>query len=156
MVQNTYQVTWKRFREWGFENAFKGRRLGIAVMWFVAAIYMFIIGKEIKMAYFLFAFCLYRAFLRWLVITKSQYKQLCINHKHEDWERTIRIYDQKIIVEDGIVTVDYFLSDVVSIKEKENRVWLNMYNKTVVRLYKDCFSEGSWEICKAMLNENNV
>lgn len=24
MIQNTYKVTGKRFREWGLENAFKG------------------------------------------------------------------------------------------------------------------------------------
>lgn len=153
MVQNTYQVTWKKFREWGFENAFKGARLGITIMWFFVAVFMVFMGKEISIAYFLLAFCLYRAFFRWLVITHTQYKQLCVNHKGADWQRTIRFEEKRIIVDDGILTVQYLFSDIEDIKEKENKIWLIMNNKTVVRLYKDCFTQGNWELCKEMINE---
>ncbi len=155
MVKNTYQVTWKIFREWGFENAFKGARLVITIMWLMVAVYMAFMGKEISIAYILLVFCLYRAFLRWLVVTNTQYRHLCVNHKGADWERTISFVDKKIKVEDGIITVDYLVSDIKSIKEKGNKIWLYMNNKTVVRLYKDCFTQGNWEMCKAMLDEQN-
>ncbi len=153
MVQNTYQVTWKRFREWGFENAFKGARLGISIMWLLLAFFMAYMSKEISIAYILLVFCLYRAFFRWIVVTNTQYRNLCKNHKGADWERTIRFADKKIKVEDGIITVDYLFSDIENIKEKGNKIWLYMNNKTVVRLYKDCFTLGTWEICKEMLDQ---
>lgn len=153
MVKNTYQVTWKRFREWGFENAFKGARLGITIMWLLVAFFMAFMSKEISIAYILLVFCLYRAFFRWIVVTNTQYRNLCKNHKGADWERTIRFADKKIKVEDGIITVDYLFSDIENIKEKGNKIWLYMNNKTVVRLYKDCFTQGNWEMCKAMLDE---
>ena len=153
MIQNTYKVTGKRFREWGLENAFKGARLGMMIMWLLLAVYMVIMGKEIKIAYVLYAFCIYRAFFRWIVVTNTQYRNLCVNHKGADWERTISFSEKKIKVEDGIVTVDYLFSDIEKIKEKGNKIWLYMNNKTVVRLYKDCFTQGDWEKCKEMISE---
>lgn len=153
MIQNTYKVTGKRFREWGLENAFKGAQLGMTIMWLLLAVYMVIMGKEIKIAYVLFAFCIYRAFFRWIVVTNTQYRNLCINNKGADWERTISFADKKIKVEDGIVTVDYLFSDIEKIKEKGNKIWLYMNNKTVVRLYKDCFTQGDWKTCKEMISE---
>ncbi len=85
--------------------------------------------------------------------SSDQYRNLCINHKGADWERTICFEDKKIKVEDGIVTVDYLFSDIENIKEKGNKIWLHMNNKTVVRLYKDCFTQGNWELCKEVINE---
>ena len=152
MVQNTYPMTWKRFREWGFENAFTGIRLVMTIMWSLIAVYMAFMTKEIVVAYFLFAFCIYRAFFRWLVITHAQYKRLCVNHKCYEWERKIYFKEGNIIVDDGLITVQYLFSDIDSVKEKGNKIWLIMNNKTVVRLYKDCFILGDWETCKEMIN----
>ena len=125
----------------------------ITIMWLMLAFFMAFMSKEISIAYILLVFCLYRAFFRWIVITNTQYRNLCKNHKGADWERTIRFADKKIKVEDGIITVDYLFSDIENIKEKGNKIWLYMNNKTVVRLYKDCFTQGNWEMCKAMLDE---
>lgn len=151
MIQNTYLVTWKRFREWGFENAFKGIRLVMTIMWSLFAVYLAFMVKEIAIAYFLLAFCIYRAFFRWLVITRTQYKQLCMNHKGADWERKICLDERNIKVDDGLITVQYEFSDIDNIKEKGNKIWLIMNNKSVVRMYKDCFTLGDWEKCKEMI-----
>ena len=84
MIQNSYPVTWKRFREWGFENAIKGARLGISIMWLLLAAFIFSLGNQLTIAYVFFAFCLYRALFRWLVVTNTQYRHLCTNHKGAD------------------------------------------------------------------------
>ena len=44
-------------------------------------------------------------------------------------------------------------SDIVSIKEEGNKVWLVLKTKKVVRLYKDKFVGGSWEECRSFLEE---
>lgn len=156
MIQNSYLVTWKRFREWGFENAIKGVRLGISIMWLLLAVFILSFGNQLAIAYVFFAFCLYRALFRWLVVTNTQYRHLCTNHKGADWERNIFFEETKIILNDGIITVEYLYSDINRIKEKENKVWLYMKNKTVVRLYKDCFTTGNWEMCKTLLDEKRI
>lgn len=156
MIQNTYQVTAKRFREWGLENALQGIRLGISVAWIFLAIcvaVLLVMGGGQSITYVLFAFCIYRAFFRWLIVTNTQYRNLCANHKEEDWQRIISFEDEIIKLDDGIISVEYRYSDIDDIKEKGNKIWLYMNNKTVVRLYKDCFTYGTWEMCKAFLEE---
>ncbi len=152
MIQNTFPVTWKRFREWGFENAIKGVRLCISVLWLLLAVFVFTLGKQITITYVLFLFCIYRALFRWLIITHTQYRQLSVNHKGTDWERKIVFEEDKIIIDDDIVTITYLYSDLKDINEKGNKIWLHMNNKTVVRLYKDCFTTGNWDQCKMILD----
>ncbi|MBE5878202.1 MAG: YcxB family protein [Lachnospiraceae bacterium] len=158
MVQNTYQVTWKRFREWGLENALQGVRFAMSIFWLLLAVCVAVliaIGGGTTVAYVMLFFCIYRALFRWLVVSNAQYRNLCANHKGADWERVISFEEDMIHLHDGVVMAEYAYSDVESIKEKGNKIWLNMNNKTVVRLYKDCFTHGTWEMCKAMLTEKN-
>lgn len=156
MIRNEYKITWKVYRSWGLENAFKGAQLLFAIFWVVLALLILVLdissGGWFFYHYF-FLFCIYRAFFRWMVRTNAQYRALAKQRNGADWLRKISFEEDTIRLEDGNVSVVYDYSDIVEIKEKGNKVWLNASDKAVIRLYKDCFIDSTWEECKSWIEE---
>ncbi|MCH5274898.1 MAG: hypothetical protein J1E65_03590 [Lachnospiraceae bacterium] len=123
-----------------------------------------LLALMILMAYFLlryisiiytlfFLFCLYRAFLRNLVVARVQYRRLATTYGEENWVRTITFNEDGIELSEGKMTAGYAYSDIVEIREKQNKIWLIAGNKTVIRLYRDTFINTDWETCKDLLQK---
>lgn len=155
---NEYQVTWKLYRSWAAENMAKGTQLVMMVIWCVIALLCLVLAiaaeSGFKSLFFvLAAFGIYRAFFRILVIAKSQYRRLALSYGKENWTRRIAFEDDGITLSEGKASFHYDFSDIVNVREKGNRIWLDASDKTVLRLYKDAFVESGWEECKSRLRK---
>ena len=153
---NEYQVTWERYRSWAAENMAKGARLAMMIMWCVFTLLclalIIIENSKFSSLYFLLAaFGIYRAFFRIFVIARSQYRRLAQNYGKENWTRRIAFEDDGIILTEGNFSLRYDYSDIINIREKGNKIWLEASNKTVLRLYRDAFVESDWDECKSRL-----
>ena len=157
-MKNEYEVTEKLFLSWGKESMLKGERLKFMIFWSVLAILMIVFcmiySGNILFA-FLAAYCLYRAFLRNFVMTKGQYRTLVKSHGTDKWIRTITFEDEFICVNDGNASVKYSYIDVVGVREKGNKIWLDTNKQAVIRLYKNTFVIGSYDECLNLIKEKS-
>ncbi len=160
MIKNEYQLTKKLYRTWLVENMLKGPQLVMMIIWSVFALCMGVMAVVSYLQGFcilMMLFGLYRAFGRIFVIGSRQYKFWAERYgTEEDWTRTITFNEKEIELSEGCITVKYAYEDIVEIKEKENRIWLNARNKTVIRMYRDAFVEGTWEECKQLIQEKQA
>ena len=101
-------------------------------------------------------FALYRGLFRWKVITARQYSALAKQHGAVNWTRKISFGENEIVTEDGNVTVTNPYSEITSIEEKDNYIRLFLNNNTVIRLYSDCFTIGTWDECKKWIQEKGA
>jgi len=153
MIKNEYRVTWKMYKSWLSENRLKSPRLVFAIIWIILGL----AGAGMYVAYgsslylLMVLFCLYRAFLRDILITKRQYGFMARTYGRKDWLRTIILNEEQIISQEGKISVNYEYSDISELKEKDNKVWLIFKNKTVIRMYKDCFVDSDWEGCRSLI-----
>lgn len=69
--------------------------------------------------------------------------------------RTINFEDNEIIIKEEKTETKYNYSDILKIVEKDERIYLKLQDKTVIRLYKSKFVDCTWEKCKAKILENN-
>lgn len=155
MVKNEYRVTWKTYKMWLLENRRKQPRLAITIMWIVLGVAAMGMGLAFRYAlYFVFAlFGFYRAFFRDILVANRQYDALAKSYGQKDWLRTITFDEEQIVLTEGNISVNYRYVDIIRIEEKDNRVWLMLKDKKVIRLYKDCFGDSSWEECRALIEE---
>lgn len=157
-IKNEYSVTRQLCRTWLWENMRKPPMLVILIMWILIGL-LVLWGMFYTPFTGLFAilelFCLYRAFFRNLLFSRRQYNTLAQTYG-ENWLRTICFEEDKLVVTEGDVSVSSLqlpYSDIVSIKEEGNKVWLILKTKKVIRLYKDKFVSASWEECRSFLEE---
>ena len=159
-MKNQYKVTKKLLRQWMTENMYKGIQLGLNIGWAifgVLCILLLIIDAETVTDYLIYgallALCLYMAVLRIFPITSVQYKQMAKVYGEENWNRTIDFSEDCITLSEGTISASFQYKDIMSIREKDNKIWLKARNRTVLRLYKDAFVDGTWEDCKALLHD---
>ncbi len=153
-MKNEYQVTRQLCRTWVLENMSKPPWLPILILWGLLAVLcvwgMFSTPFPGLLGV-LALFCLYRLFLRNLIISRRQYSRLAKTYG-ENWTRTICFEEDKLVVTEGNVSsLQLPYSDIVSIEEDGNKVRLVHKSKSVVRLYKDKFIDASWEECRTFL-----
>lgn len=155
MAKNEYVVTWKLFRTWLIESMTKGTRLRFLILWSILAVCSMLVFLADKSTLFLLMafFSVYRAVIRNFVIGKKQYALMAKTYGGENWLRTVVISDADILVSEGNISIKYLNTDIVQIKEKDDKIWIVLHDKMVVRLYKSAFTEGNWEECKKFLRE---
>ena len=153
MIRNEYRVTWNLFRAWLWENKKKPPRLAIAIMWIVLCLAATVMGVVLQYPfYFVFTiFALYRAFFRDILVAGRQYETMAKSYGQKDWLRTITFDEENIAVVEGNISVNYKYPDISEIREKDNKVWLQLKDKMVIRLYKDCFVDADWEECRSLI-----
>lgn len=157
-MKNEYEVTEDIFIMWSLENMFKGVRLKFFIFWIVAAVLAIICCLIYDLdAFFIFlvVFCLYRAFLRSFVVTKSRYKTLKKSQGNDKWIRTVIFEDDFIRVNDGNFSAKYAYSDIVKIQDNGNRICLDTNKQDFIRLYKDSFIGCSCDQCINMIKAKN-
>ena len=156
---NEYKVTWKLYRSWATENMAKGSRLLMLIIWCVFTLACLALGivfwPEFCLFYLVMAlFGIYRAFLRVFVVSKAQYRRLAQAYGTQDWVRKIAFEKDGISLTEGNFSYKYAYADIKEVREEGNKIWLYAANKTVLRLYRDAFVEGTdWEECKARISE---
>lgn len=152
-MKNQYLVTWELYRSWTLENSVKGIRLYMMIMWCVllaACLFMGIATYDFL--FFIFAvYCAYRAFLRNMVLANKQYKMLGNRYKKKEWIRTILFEDDRITVSEEDSQMKLRYSDIVRIRERGDKIWLDMQDKSVIRLYQPAFADTDWNRCKAWI-----
>ena len=159
-MKNQYKVTKKLLRLWMTENMYKGVQLGLNIGWAVfgvLCILLLITDAETMTDYLIYgallALSLYMAVLRIFPITSAQYKQMAKVYGEENWTRTIDFGEDCITLSEGTISASFQYKDIMSIREKGNKIWLKARNRTVLRLYKDAFVDGTWEECRELLHD---
>lgn len=153
---NEYQVTWKVYRSWAAENMAKGARLVMMIIWCILTVLCLLLAvldeSPLSRLYMILVFFgIYRAFFRNFVIARGQYRRLARINGGENWTRKITFEEDGINLTEGNSSFHFAYSDIVRIREKGNKIWLDAANKTVLRLYRDAFVESSWEECRELL-----
>lgn len=153
MIRNEYRITRDLFKTWLWENKKKPPGSVITVMWIALGVAATVMGVVFWYPfYFVFTvFALYRAFFRDILAAGRQYETMSKSYGQKDWLRTITFEEENIIVVEGNISVNYKYSDISEIREKDNKVWLHLKEKKVIRLYKDCFADAGWEECRSLI-----
>ena len=159
-MKNEYKVTKKLLRRWMTENMYKGVQLGMNIGWAifgVLCIVLLIVDAVTPTDHIIYgallALCLYLAVLRIFPLTAVQYKRMAKTYGEENWTRTIDLGEDCITLSEGTISATYQYKDIMKIREKDNAVWLTARNRTVLRLYKDAFVDGTWEECRELLRD---
>ena len=151
MYVNEFIVTRKLYREWMRATAKKPVQMLFRVIWLVLAASMILYAVAYRYIYvvhlLLIVFCLYNAFFMWRVQAYAVYRKLS-KVQGKNWKRQI-FFGDNIRVMDGRLTTDYDYDEIAEVKGKGNLVELISRNKLKLRIYKDCFTVGSWEECSA-------
>ena len=154
-IKNEYRVTWKKYLEWWLESKVKPPRLIIAIVWIVLGFVWLVLGLVLDFGtalyFFMVFFCFYRVAPRDILVLNRQYKSMAKSFGQEEWFRTIVFEEERVIVLEGNVTINIQYSDISEVKEKDNKVWLMLKDKKVIRMYKDSFVDSSWEECKSLI-----
>ena len=149
MYVNEYVVTAKRFREWSKLASGKPVNIAFRAIWILLAVAMIVYAVVYRYIYLLHVvlilFCIYNAFFRWMVQSAGAYRKLSKIHG-KDWKRQI-FFGDTIRVVDERQTVDLVYHDIKDIKETSNLVQFVFRNNLKLRVYKDCFTVGTWEEC---------
>lgn len=150
-VINEFAVTWKKYVEWYFDTLVQFGLFWFKIFWGIAAFYS-IMPLFVNFSFILFLFgifCLYRIFIRDYIRVRKFYRR-GVQSFGKNWARKIMVSDTHIMTQEGNTTIRYNKKDIVQLKEKGDRIWLVMKDKTAVRMYKSAFVEGSWEWCKEL------
>lgn len=157
-MKNEYEVTEKLYQSWGMENMLKGVRLKFMIFWSILAVVSLILCVVYSwnpLFIVIFLFCLYRAFLRNFVMTKGQYRNLKKAHGTDRWIRTVNFKNDGIVVNDGNASVTYSYGDIVAVRVKGNKIWLDTNKQGVIRLYKNAFIGCDCNQCINIIKSKN-
>ncbi len=163
-MKNEYIVNWQLLKKWTNESRFSGIRLFFFISWcvlltvFIVSIVLSIVANMYNYMYYFVLFAIlsfYYAFFQNTIIAKKQYKRLAQIYGKSSWIRTISFEENEIVVKEEKAETRYNYSDILEIVEKDERIYLKLQAKAVLRLYKSKFVDCSWEDCKKRIVENN-
>lgn len=152
-MKSEYCVTWQLYKSWIIESMFRREKLALFIYWCVFALLFFGAGvvQGLYILWLFSAYCLYRAFLRNILLGKKQYDLLAKTYGQENWTRTILLEDDMISISEGTASIQYTYADIVDVLVKNDTIKITFMNKTVIRLYKTAFADSDWAECKAKI-----
>lgn len=158
MMKNEYQVTWERYCSWCVESMLHGVQLVLRIWWIVLVVgFLFIIMlSDAWIHKLMLVYCIYQAFFCKLVQGKAQYKKQAEYYGKEGWKRRIILDEENIGLSEGRLLLTYDYKDITKVRDKNNKIWLYFQDGTVLRMYKDAFTQGSWEECNQLLEKRMV
>lgn len=165
MIRNEFVVTKDMYIDWCRETLKKGATGKFQIFWAALAVIMFVMGialfisdlPERKFGLYFFAlgaFCVFRCF-RYKGLYNSYYKRLSKMMGQENWVRIVDFADDEIITSGGNVTIKNNYSDITGIRIYGSKVCIDMNNSSVVRIYKDSFTQGSYEELLKIIKDKN-
>ena len=159
VIKCVYSVTWKRCMEWLLESKVKPPRLFFTILWIMLGIAWIGLGITFEVStplyYFMVFFCIYRVALRDILMLNRQYRAMVKNFGQEEWLRTVVFEEDQIRMLEGNVTMNFNYSDIIDVKENENKIWLICQNKKVIRIYRDSFVDSNWEECRSLIGRKH-
>lgn len=153
-MRNEYRVTWKLYQSWLVENMLRLPKLIFIIIWCLFGGYCIWMGVDgfLSVFYYLLAFyCFYKAIVREFLFARKQYNALAKMYGQNEWMRTTTFRDGEILLEDGSSSYRISYSDITCVREKDDKVWIELSSKMVLRIYKSAFVEGDWESCKQFI-----
>ena len=129
------------FTSWSKDSLNKEIKNAFILFWSAMAVAIIAFAILLKLPFLIIfaAYCLYRAFFRRNMMAALQYKRLLEVHGGCPWTRTISFEGDKIFIHEDNYDTTLDRHDIVGVKEKNGCIAISFSNKTVVRLYKDCF-----------------
>ena len=145
-----FTLTKDLYLSWSKENNLYKKRKLVTAMW--CAITLIIIAAAI-LAHFLpllvlTLYTLYRAFFRWRILTAKQYDKLAETYGRSGWSRCVYFENEHIRVAEACLSMEYDYSNIDKIEENGDYIKLYCNNGTVIRLYADKFTQGTWAECR--------
>ena len=162
-MKNEFQITKKLIMSWAKGYYLRGAiQIILLVLWSVVGLIggallalRIIIGGDF-LDYYLPALFLLVSIFQLLfskrIFYANQYKTLSNLYGVSEWKRTIEFTDDEIVFLDHTSVTKLPYHNIQKIKEKNNMVTICFKNNLAVRLYKDTFTEGTWEECKEKIN----
>lgn len=96
---------------------------------------------------------IYYLFFARRVYWRRRYRSEADEYEVEEWMRSYEFLETEIVCKEHTSTTHVSYESIRKIKEKGNVVILMLAGGFDLRLYKNAFTEGSWEECKALLDE---
>lgn len=156
MITNEYNVTKDLYLSWNKENRKKGVQLRITIMWsvilliLIAATVAFMLTPEhgdpvpwLALEVVFFLYTIYHLFFRRRVAASRMYDKMA-QQLGENWKKTIVFGKDVFTDRQGDWTVKFPYSEIVSVRDNGNTIYIETEKKIVVRLYKDKFTVGDY------------
>lgn len=163
-MKNEYTITYDLIRTWAKEYRLYGaRNVLLFVLWCVlglcgllglcAAILLRMHAIYIVLSVLYLAVSVYKLFVSRFVVWRQRYLQYVRSYGVREWRRSYVFLDTEIVCTDHTTVAHIRYESIQKIQENGNVVFLLLDTNGGIRLYKDAFTEGSWEECKALLDE---
>ena len=93
----------------------------------------------------------YKLFFERFVFMTRRYNLLAKTYGVDKWQRVIEFNENEIILNDHNSTTKFLYENVRQIIDQCDIVMIVLNNNIALRFYKDTFTVGTWQDCKAML-----
>ena len=163
MIKNELKITKSLMLSWAKEYRLRGRSIVVFVLWCVIAAaclagaiaFPLLGGGWVSSAVAALACLLavYKLFFERFYAMSRRYSLLSQRYGAKEWWQTVSFKEDglHLTVSNQSATIPY--SHVAQIKEEEESAFLFFQNNSSLRLYKNAFTEGSWDACRALLGE---
>lgn len=166
-MKNEYKINKAVINSWAKEYLLLGAaNIVLFIFWCVIGV-VGVLGVAFSIAvkagaimvylYSLFVvIAIYKLFFARFVIWSRRYKFYVKTYGVTEWTRTVEFLDNEMVLSEHTTVNKALYSNVIKIMEKGDRITIVMNNKTVIRIYKNTFVEGSWQECYEMLLQKCV
>lgn len=98
---------------------------------------------------------LYKLLFSRFIIWNSRYRLMSKAYGVSEWIRTTEFNDEDIVVTDHNSITKLRYENIKRIREKDNLVMILFDGNVALRIYKDAFTDGSFEECRELLASKN-
>ena len=165
-MKNEYKITKKEMMSWAKDYHLQGvATIVLFSLWCLVGIIgiCMIVLLSIKGGDFInwylsilfVVLAVYKLLFSRYTVWASRYRLLSKAYGVSEWIRSTEFTENEIIVSDhGNVSVSKFrYENIKRIKENGNTVMILFDGNVALRIYKNTFTEGSWESLKELLDE---
>ncbi len=161
---NEYKITKKLMKSWAREYHLHGMaNKALFAIWIFAAVlgtggillclYVGSDWKAVCLYGLILLLSVYKLFIARFVVWSGRYKMMAKTYGVTEWMRKTEFLEEKITLTDHNSVTELHYENVEKIKEKGNVVMIFFNHNQALRLYKDRFISGSWQECKAFIEE---
>ena len=93
----------------------------------------------------------YKLFFERSVFMLRRYNLLAKTYGVRAWQRIIEFTDEDIVLSDHTSVSKFKYDNISKILDKDNTVIIILNNRIALRFYKNTFTAGTWENCKAKI-----
>ena len=163
MMKNEYAINKQEMMSWAKEVYFVGVASivqlvlwiavglsGVGVLAFAAAVgASWIFWYVGVMLIFLAVF---RLVISRYIFFAKRYNLLSSIYGRTEWTRSVEFLADEIVLTDHTAVSRVSYDGISAIRERGRVVMIFFRNNAAIRIYKDAFTEGSWDECRAMLD----